>query len=81
MQHTNLKERLEAAKLLMTHDPPAPVLVDSMKNEALLDYGALPERLYIVQDGRVVYEGGLGPMDYKLEEVQLWLEEWRARDD
>ena len=36
-------------------------------------YGAWPERLYIIVDGTIVYQGGLGPFDYKLHEVQHWL--------
>ncbi|MGH9778312.1 MAG: deiodinase-like protein [Candidatus Acidiferrales bacterium] len=26
------------------------------------------------EDGKVVYKGGLGPFDYKPEEVRAWLE-------
>ena len=49
-----------------------------MENEATQAYGAFPERLFILQEGKVVYEGGTGPYNYKLEEVQRWLEKYKA---
>ena len=36
-------------------------------------YGAAPERLYIILNGKIVYMGGCGPFGYKLEEVEEWL--------
>jgi len=47
-----------------------------MKDEASNAYGAHPERLYIILDGKIVYQGGLGPMDYHPEEVDSWLEKY-----
>lgn len=54
-----------------------PILVDTMSNEALKAYGALPERLYIIQGGKVVYEGGEGPRYYKPTEVKTWLQNYK----
>jgi len=45
-----------------------------MKDEASRAYGAQPERLYIILDGRIVYQGGVGPWLYNTEEVNSWLE-------
>ena len=36
-------------------------------------YFSWPERLYIILDGRIVYKGGMGPNDYRIEEVVQWL--------
>jgi len=50
------------------------VLVDSMLNAATIAYGAVPIRLYIVQNNEIAYEGGPGPMKYRVREVKAWLE-------
>ena len=55
---------------------PGPFLVDNMKNEASRSYGSFPDRLYIVLDGKVVYQGGLGPVDYNTYEMEQWLEKY-----
>ena len=49
-------------------------MVDTMDDEATKAYGAFPERLFIIQQGKIVYEGGMGPYNYDLEEVKNWLE-------
>ena len=36
--------------------PSGPFLVDNMRDEASRAYGAHPERLYIILDGRIVYQ-------------------------
>lgn len=78
-QHKSLKDRCAAAEILKSSGCPAPVLVDTMKNEASVAYGAWPERLFIIQRGKIVYEGGTGPYNYDLTEVQRWLEEYKAK--
>ena len=50
------------------------ILVDLMDNKAGTAYAAMPERLYVVLDGKIVYEGLQGPFDYRLDEVKLYLE-------
>ena len=44
--------------------------MDDRANHA---FAALPERIYVVLDGRIAYQGGLGPFDYKIEEVEEYL--------
>ena len=77
-QHRTLEERREAAKLLLLRHPPAQVMVDLMDNAANIAYGAFPERLCIIQAGKVAYEGGLGPNYYKPEDIHDWLTNWRG---
>lgn len=77
--HQKLSDRLEAAgELLKLETLPGPFLIDNMKDEASKSYGAHPERLYIILNGKIVYQGGLGPMDYRPEEVNDWLEVYFA---
>ena len=47
--------------------------VDPMDDRANKAFAALPERIYVVLDGHIAYQGGLGPFDYKIEEVEKFL--------
>jgi len=75
--HANIADRLNAATTLKEEAGEAlkgcKILVDPMDDRANIAYAALPERLYIVQDGQIVYQGGLGPFDYKISEVEAFL--------
>ena len=42
------------------------LLADLMTDDACKAYGSLPDRLYIVHRGKVVYQGGRGPFEYKV---------------
>ena len=79
-QHKSLKERCEAADILKSSRCPAPIMVDTMEDEATKAYGAFPERLFIIQQGQIVYEGGMGPYNYDLNEVTRWLERWKSEN-
>nr|XP_014336239.1 PREDICTED: type I iodothyronine deiodinase isoform X2 [Bos mutus] len=72
--HRNLQDRLRAAHLLLDRSPPCPVVVDTMTNQSSSCYAALPERLYVLQEGRVLYKGKPGPWNYHPEEVRAVLE-------
>ncbi len=68
--HRNLQERLSAARMLHQMALPCPLLVDTMDNKAAASFRAIPERLVIVHNETVVYEGRRGPIGYDLKEVQ-----------
>jgi hypothetical protein len=87
-QHTALADRLEAAAHLLTHKAMVttvrdgdreeqhqrmPLFVDAMDDAANLAYGALFERLYVIQDGKIVVQGGKGPSEYFVSDVSDWL--------
>uniref|UniRef100_F7IF84 Iodothyronine deiodinase n=1 Tax=Callithrix jacchus TaxID=9483 RepID=F7IF84_CALJA len=72
--HQNLQDRLQAAHLLLARSPQCPVVVDTMQNQSSELYAALPERLYIIQEGRILYKGKSGPWNYNPEEVRDVLE-------
>ena len=81
-QHASLQERLLAASILLEDErlrPPGLFLVNSMKKEAEILYGDMPERLYIVLDGVIVYAGRKGPFGYKVSEVREWLEHFKVK--
>jgi len=73
-QHQCLGDRLSAANILVQKDPLCPVVVDEMTNITATKYGAVPERLYVLQAGKVIYKGGIGPMNYCPKEVRSVLE-------
>jgi len=76
MDHLTLTDRIDAAKLFVKNlNFPIETVVDSLKDEANIQYRAWPERLYIVMNGAIVYRGGFGPFDYKLAEVMAWFDE------
>lgn len=52
----------------------APLYIDLMDNNTASAYDALPERLYIIENGRIVYQGGPGPFEYYLQDIEEWLE-------
>ena len=44
-------------------------LVDEMDDSVAKDYAAMPERLYLIgRDGRIAYQGGMGPMYFRPSE-------------
>ncbi|XP_063323386.1 type I iodothyronine deiodinase isoform X2 [Pelmatolapia mariae] len=73
-QHQSLEDRLSAAQVLVQSEPLCPVVVDEMTDVTTIKYGALPERLYILQTGKVLYKGGKGPSGYNPAEVRSFLE-------
>ena len=50
-----------------------PVVMDTMENSLRMDYASWPERLFIINEGKVVMIGGEGPFDYDVNKVEDWL--------
>lgn len=88
--HTSMESRFTAASTLssalhkLTVDEglervaDIPFLVDTMEDEASRQFGAMPERLVIIgSDGRIAYDGFMGPFGYRLEDVEDWLTKWK----
>uniref|UniRef100_A0A8D2J0Y9 Iodothyronine deiodinase n=3 Tax=Varanus komodoensis TaxID=61221 RepID=A0A8D2J0Y9_VARKO len=78
-KHQCLQDRLRAAQLMQRGAPGCPLAVDTMDNASSAAYGAYFERLYIVQERKVVYQGGRGPEGYKISELRHWLDQYRSR--
>ncbi len=65
--HADAEARLAAARVLDgLDDLPGPLLADNMDDEACRAYGSFPDRLYVVVDGNVAYQGGVGPHGYNV---------------
>ena len=74
------EERLRAAKgFVEALGLTAPVLVDSINDELENGYEARPERLYVVQGGKVLWRCGLGPFEYDAPGMADFLEAHTAK--
>lgn len=78
-QHRSQEERCHAAQKLRALNLPVQILVDTMEDNANIAYGALPERLYAIEEGKVAYVGGQGPMNSSMNEAREWLAEFREK--
>ena len=68
------EDRLSAAMFMQEKlKSRSPLVCDTLSNESNLAYAAIPERLYIVYNNRIVYCGGIGPFDYNPGEVESFL--------
>lgn len=72
--HRSLADRLVAAQEMMLRLPSYRHFVDDMADEACLRYRAHPERLCIIQHGKVSYAGEQGPFGFHPQHVRAWLE-------
>jgi len=77
--HKTIKDRLVAAAKLIPSPLPSnmTIVTDAMSDNAARAYGAVPERLYIAQNGVVVYQGRAGPFRFYPAEVENWLKRYR----
>ncbi|KAK6179943.1 hypothetical protein SNE40_012188 [Patella caerulea] len=75
-QHVTLEDRV--FRHLSEAGVESPIVLDNVKNAASVAYGGLPERLYIILDGIIVYEGGPGPFGYHINEVEDWLTKYKG---
>ncbi len=66
-QPTSFGERVEVGQTCMLKMAlEMPALVDEMDDAVAAAYAAMPERLYLVgRDGRIAYQGGMGPMFFR----------------
>lgn len=76
-KHRCLEDRLTAAQLMNQEVPSCLVVADSMENSSNAAYGAYFDRLYVLRDGIVVYQGGRGPEGYRISELRDWLDRYR----
>ena len=75
-QHKSIEERTSAAKMLVDYGVPCPVVVDTMQDESVYQYAAMPEAMYIIENG-IVKLKALGPFgDYNPENLRKWLENY-----
>lgn len=64
-----------AAACMLRHNFSFPMLLDNMENDAEEKYISWPDRLYIIDsDGKIAYQGGLGPFYFDVNEFEKKLE-------
>jgi len=75
--HPNMAARIEAANTLKEEASEkldgCLILVDPMDDRANLAYAALPERLYVILDGIIIFAGEPGPLLYDINAVDIFL--------
>ena len=68
-------DRLAAARMFVEKmELQSAVLVDSIDDELENRYEARPDRLYVVQGGKVLWRGGVGPFGYDADGFAAFLE-------
>lgn len=77
--HASLSERRAAAKNVENAlgNSPVDLFLDNMENTACLKYAASPERLYVLHEGNIVFQGSKGPIGYKVEDVRDFLQKYK----
>lgn len=74
-QPTTLEGRMEAARAcVVDFELALPTVVDRMDDPIANHWGAWPDRMYVIDsDGRIAYQGGVGPFGFRPEEVRAFL--------
>eukprot|EP01084_Bolivina_argentea_P047758 88026_1 len=81
-QHINMRERRDAVVLYKdVSDTKVPIVMDNTNNDACNYYSAMPDRLYIIQEGKIVYKGCVGPDDYKPQEIEEYLKIYELKQN
>lgn len=71
---TAIADRLAVAKAWIEKvGAKAPYYCDTMADTMRLSYEAWPERLYVIDQGKIALKGGPGPFQYDIGEVEAWL--------
>jgi len=83
LQPRTLAQRQNAAQNFATRYeyPTERMFIDNMQNSTAHAYGAEPERLFCVYNGKIAYVGGMGPYHYDVGEVRTFVESWLKERD
>ena len=73
---TTLEQRAEVAgTCALSLRIRIPVVLDGPEDRIATEYGAWPDRLYLIgKDGRVAFQGGEGPFGFKPQELEEAIE-------
>ena len=68
----SLAEREAVASTCATHlDIRMPVVIDGAENDVARQYGGFPDRLYLIgKDGRIAFQGEVGPFGFKPQQLE-----------
>lgn len=72
----------QAARILQeAYSLDMPILVDGMDDSLCRAYAAMPERFYIILEGKVLVAGDQGPAMYDLRALEDWIKNhWETRN-
>jgi len=70
VQRSTMARVLENEMKTLKASPAISLCVDLMDNAASLAFGALPERLVILKDGKLQFVGGAGPSGYSIPKCE-----------
>ena len=66
-----MEDRVDNANVLFEKiNFPVNFFIDTMTNQACNAFGALPERLAVILDGKIEFLGGTGPTGYSIPELE-----------
>ncbi|RDD39442.1 Type I iodothyronine deiodinase [Trichoplax sp. H2] len=66
-----LEDRIRIAEnFILDYNYDIPMYVDSIDNDTMEAYGARPERLYIIVNGKIAYKGGPGPYCFSYSSLE-----------
>ena len=73
----NLSQRVSIARAMAegTSISAGSIVVDSMANDVERAYEARPEKLIVVQDGKIAFQSGIGPYQYSTTKLATFLQE------
>ena len=72
--HKVIKDRIEAAKILQGLANHVKVVADDISDVTALTYGGVYERIYIIQDSKVLFQGAIWPIGYNLDKINQVLD-------
>ena len=76
-QQKTFEERFDTAKAfkkMIETTMNIQILVDGMDNLASITFGAMPERLAVLYQGKLKWLGGPGPFKHSVEDLEKYLE-------
>ena len=80
-KHKDLSDRLQAANEILPYQAEGDfdIVVDAFTNDAMTAYGAMPEKWYIIDNGKLAYCGKMSPFYYRLDDIQDWLKDYQTQ--
>jgi len=78
-EHKSINDRINAAKELQRvigYSSQVPLLVDLMDDTAATVFSTFAERLVVVLNGKMVWQGGRGPFYYRPDALEKWMEDY-----
>ena len=73
--HKSFEDRIVAAEILLDEaGADWTLLIDDMDDRANIDYAAHPDRIYVIRNGKIAFEGKIGPFGFDPKVLEAHLE-------